>query len=315
MISLGERPENDSGLFTAKTMFPKGKSCKIFIISSPQDTGSEIHTHDYMQIWYVTKGICHHWIEGKEHEMVRGEAFIMPPYIAHRTQLGEDSEIICCEFSLDNFLMVKEGSSFSILKEPLLDLSFMTYFLPQQNNIKPKFALSAENQHRVEYLMRDMLREYQESPVYSEQFLRVYILELLLIFAREYYLIPYQKETSEIFNKYKSAVERAIAYINEHYAEPLTLEQVCKYSTVSKTYFCYLFKMLTHQTFVEYLLNIRIGQAMRLLETTDFPITKICYDVGFNDLTHFSRTFKKIVGVSARTYRSLKQQREIERKL
>jgi AraC-like DNA-binding protein len=45
-----------------------------------------------------------------------------------------------------------------------------------------------------------------------------------------------------------------------------------------------------------------------MLEQTNEPITRICFDVGFNDSTHFSRTFKKTLGVSARAYRNMKQQ-------
>lgn len=292
--------------FTAEIMFDKGKNCKVFSLSTPQKTSGDIlHSHDYMQIWYITKGNCTHWIEGKKHDMLQGEAFILPPNMLHKTIMGQESEIMCCEFSLDNFLMTKEGSNFSVLKETIMDLSFMTYFVSEQQNIKPKFSLSFKNQHVVESLMKNMLAEYSNDSIYSEQFLRVYILQLLLIFAREYYTIPTQKESSAIFHEYKNAVEKAIFYINKHYAEPLTLEDVCKFSHLSKTYFCYLFKLLTQQTFVEYLRNYRIKQAIKLLETTDLPITTICFDVGFNNVSHFSRTFKQVVGHSPRTHRTL----------
>ncbi|WP_410901698.1 helix-turn-helix transcriptional regulator [Ruthenibacterium lactatiformans] len=59
---------------------------------------------------------------------------------------------------------------------------------------------------------------------------------------------------------------------------------------VSKTYFCYLFKLLTHQTFIEYLVNRRINKAMELLRQTDMSVIDIGQAVGFRDSTHFSRT-------------------------
>lgn len=296
-----------SVLFETKEMFSKSRNCKIFQLNDKNQSGDLFHSHDYMQIWYVTKGMCQHWVEGEEHIMVRGEAFIFPPTIVHKTVICKNSEIICCEFSLDNFLMTKENSHFSIIKEQLLDLSFMLVFMPGQQQIKPKFALSPEAQNRVEKLMFSMLDEYTNNAVYFEQFLRVQILELLLIFAREYSFSPNQNEASAIFDKYKLAVEAAIEYINLHYNEQITLEDICKFSLVSKTYFCYLFKVLTQQTFIEYLMNIRIKKAMELLENIENSITNISYEVGFNDLTHFSRTFKKMVGISPRTYRTLKQ--------
>jgi AraC-like DNA-binding protein/mannose-6-phosphate isomerase-like protein (cupin superfamily) len=294
--------------FTADSMFVENKKYKIFALSSSRSqSGETLHSHDYMQIWFVTKGICNHWIEGNEHHMVKGDAFILPPFITHKTTLEHDSEILCCEFSLDRFLMMQDESEFTVLKETLMDLSFMTLFLPGQNELKPKFTLIPKNQIQVENLMRSSLEEYESNNVYSEQFIRVHILEILLIFAREYCNKPTYEESTEIYNKYKSTIDEIIVYINQNYEKPLTLEDACKIAMISKTYFCYLFKMTTHQTFVSYLLGVRIQQAVKLLETTNLPITQICYDVGFNDLSHFSRIFKSIVGVSARTYRTMKK--------
>ena len=73
-----------------------------------------------------------------------------------------------------------------------------------------------------------------------------------------------------------------------------------------QTYFCYLFKLLTQQTLVEYIMNLRIQKAIELLKDPANSITWVGYEVGFNDSTHFSRTFKKIVGISPRTYRAIK---------
>ena len=109
-----------------------------------------------------------------------------------------------------------------------------------------------------------------------------------------------------VYDKYKPMVEDAIRYVEAHYNEPLKLEDVCRISMVSKTYFCYLFKLLTQQTLVEYIMNLRIQKAIELLKDPANSITWVGYEVGFNDSTHFSRTFKKIVGISPRTYRAIK---------
>lgn len=107
--------------------------------------------------------------------------------------------------------------------------------------------------------------------------------------------------------QHQHEVCRALSYIEQHYADPLTLDEVCRHSQLSKSYFCSFFKEQTRQTFVEYLNRRRIEHARLLLEDTDLPVTEICYDAGFNDLTHFSRTFKKITGISARAYRMQKR--------
>ena len=74
---------------------------------------------------------------------------------------------------------------------------------------------------------------------------------------------------------------------------------------MSKTYFCYIFKLLTQKTFTEYVSDLRIKKSLELLQNTDMSITRICYEVGFNDVTHFCRVFKKSVGLSAKKYRKL----------
>lgn len=293
-------------LFEMQKMFTQSSFCKIFELTSSQQSGQTLHTHDYTQIWYVTKGCCEHWVEGKKHEMVQGEAFLLPPKVEHRTVLDEDSSIICCEFSMDYFLSVKKYSIYREFHETALDFSFMLLFQEKLNNVTPRFSFSAQAQQRVESLMRSMLEEYKEKQIFYEDYLSVMILELLLVFSREYSLAPLHEASTTAYNKYRSMVETAINYIDTHYDSPITLEEVCRISMVSKTYFCYLFKLLTRQTFVEYLTNVRIHQAMQLMKQSRYSITAIGQMVGFSDSAHFSRTFKRVSGVSPRTYRSLK---------
>jgi len=299
---------NSSEHFTAEKMFQLNHFCKTFSLTTA-NSGSEgdiLHSHDYMQIWYVTRGLCNHWIEGYSHDMVSGEAFILPPNMVHKTKLGPNTEILCSEFSLDYFLPERKGNGMLALKEKILDFSFMDYFMVAEDDVKPKLSLSPKHQSFVENLMRSMLTEYSCDEPFSIQFLQTYIIQLLLIFAREYHDMPTQREAAAVLQNYKILVQDAIAFIDAHYSEALHLEEICKLFMVSKTYFCYIFKLLTQRTFVEYVLNLRIHKAMVSLSQTNESITDICYNVGFNDLAHFSRTFKKIVGVSARTYRNLR---------
>ena len=109
-----------------------------------------------------------------------------------------------------------------------------------------------------------------------------------------------------MYTQNKSPLEKNIGYNQKHYAESLTLETVCRYSGLSKTYFCGLFKLMTKKTFVEYLLDIRMQHAMALLENTEYSITEISNMTGFNDSTYFSRTFRRLVGMSPRSYRAIR---------
>ena len=145
--------------------------------------------------------------------------------------------------------------------------------------------------------MYSMLEEYTQAEELFTDYLHLQILELLLTFAREYSQSPAHEVSEKVYDKYRSMVENAIHFIDQHYNEPLTLDGVCKISMVSKTYFCYLFKLLTHQTFIEYLVDRRISKAMELLRQTDMSVIDIGQAVGFRDSTHFSRTFKRLKGI------------------
>lgn len=303
--------EQTADFFSSKIMFKEDKRFKAFTLSSPKSSSGESpHSHDYMQIWYVTRGVVEHWIENKEYRLVKGDSFIMPPFITHRTILQSDASIICCEFSLDSFPIQKEDTLHE-LQDTLFDLSFMNYFLTDEKNLKPKFTVSPENQTTVEHLMYSILREYESDMKYSDHFVQLYVMQILLIYAREYCSVPDYENNTQVYNKYKGMIQQALSYMEENYQSPITLDDVCHVSMISRTYFCYLFKMMTGQTFISYLSNIRIKHAAALLETTDLPITSLCYDVGFNDLTHFSRTFKKLMGVPAREYRALKRNKPL----
>ena len=90
----------------------------------------------------------------------------------------------------------------------------------------------------------------------------------------------------------------------DHKFEAIKLEQIARALNVSTFHFCRRFKLETGLTFVEYLSRVRIEQAKLLLHNTHLPISEIAYEIGFQSLTHFNRTFRKLVGTSPTEYRS-----------
>lgn len=295
-------------LFEHETQFNKCSICKVFELTAPAQSGDILHSHDYSQIWYVTRGSCEHFVEGQKHEMLVGDAFLVPPKVTHSTIIQEGGSIICCEFYMEG-LFPGNTDSFGRMRELTQNISFAMLFQRELNSAQPCFTFSREGQRTVEKLMYSMLEEYTEGKRFFADYLHLQILELLLTFAREYAQSPVYEKSENVYDKYRSMVEKAIRYIDEHYDEPLTLDSVCKISMVSKTYFCYLFKLITNQTFIEYLMDRRIDRAMELLRQTDMSVIDIGQTVGFRDSTHFSRTFKKLKGISPREYRSAAKRR------
>ncbi len=100
-------------------------------------------------------------------------------------------------------------------------------------------------------------------------------------------------------------VRKAKQYIQNHYSEPITLEQVSDIVGLSPSYFSALFKKTEGEGFAKYLINIRMEQARILLRESNISVVDICRRVGYNDLKHFTHTFEKTVGVKPGTYRKL----------
>ena len=101
-----------------------------------------------------------------------------------------------------------------------------------------------------------------------------------------------------------SKVKAALEYIEAHYEEPIKLGDIAYEVNSSVSRLCHLFKEQMGVTVIDYLTNIRIGQAKKLLSTTDDNICTIYYKVGYNSQVYFSRKFKEIVGVSPLEFRA-----------
>lgn len=98
--------------------------------------------------------------------------------------------------------------------------------------------------------------------------------------------------------------EEAVGYIDHNYASTgLSLQSVCRELGVSPSYFSAIFKAHTGRTFVDYLTEIRIDHAKRLLSTTDLRAYEVAERVGFRDQHYFSAIFKKRTGRSPRAFR------------
>ena len=100
------------------------------------------------------------------------------------------------------------------------------------------------------------------------------------------------------------AIRNSIQYINQHYYERLTLEQVAGVVSLSPTYLSGLFKAEMGQTFTEYIMNLRIERSQQLLRQTDLPLTEISQMTGFETQQYFNRVFKKRTGMSPLKYRN-----------
>jgi two-component system response regulator YesN len=100
-----------------------------------------------------------------------------------------------------------------------------------------------------------------------------------------------------------SLIEKAVRYMEENHPHELSLEDVARQVYLSPCYFSRLFKQVKGWSFSEYLTQIRIEEARRLLVNTDFQISEIASRVGYRDARYFSQVFKRNEGCTPITYR------------
>ncbi|GHU93774.1 DNA-binding response regulator [Clostridia bacterium] len=106
-------------------------------------------------------------------------------------------------------------------------------------------------------------------------------------------------------NRVDSFVARnALAYIRDHYTERVTLQDVADNTYVSQWHLSKLLKKHAGENFVDILHNTRISAAKKLLEDPSLRVHEVAERVGYSDVAHFSKVFKRIVGVSAGEYRN-----------
>ncbi len=118
-----------------------------------------------------------------------------------------------------------------------------------------------------------------------------------------------KKNIEEAVNWYEAEkirpINQAKQYIQEHFAEPLSLEEVSAQAGFSSSYFSTLFRKETGKNFLEYLIDVRIEEAKKLLRKSGSTIEQIGKAVGISDYKRFAKTFKKITGISPKEYRKL----------
>ena len=123
------------------------------------------------------------------------------------------------------------------------------------------------------------------------------------------------REANALRSQSVTAMIRSCAYISEHCAEKLTLEDVAAFSGYSKYHFARVFKVFTGMSFYDYYMPQRLVLCRRLLSDSTMQITEVALRSGFDSIATFNRVFKQYEGVTPSYYRKLKQSTQQELRL
>lgn len=100
-----------------------------------------------------------------------------------------------------------------------------------------------------------------------------------------------------------SPFKKMLSFIQHHYKEKISLEDICLVGNVCKTTCNKIFKTYTGRTPIEYLTDHRLRRAIDLMQNKDITLIEICYECGFSGASYFAETFKKNFGVSPKKYK------------
>jgi AraC-like DNA-binding protein/DNA-binding LytR/AlgR family response regulator len=111
------------------------------------------------------------------------------------------------------------------------------------------------------------------------------------------------ERTRRLSSETQRLVRQAMAYVHEHYADPISRSDLARHVALSDDYLTFCFRKELGVTPIAYLHRYRVNQAKQLLIHTSKSITEIALDVGFSDSSYFGRIFRRETGVSPQDYR------------
>lgn len=255
-----------------------------------QNDSYDLHHHAAMEIVYCLENQYSVKVGEKDYLLNAGDFLFIPPHILHELHPVDGGARYICLIDVDP---VRAFQDFQVMA-PM----FQQGFLLSRKTLPGVYD-------RIKELFRDMSEVYFSNRMLWESTAYIRILEILTCLGREYFRNQvHAKGQSEHGSRddYET-IASLLKYIENHYAEDISLEQAADLSGFSKYYFSRLFKQITNDTFCDYLAHRRISAAQAML-SSDLPITDIAFRTGFNNLTTFNRSFRKHTGCSPSEYRS-----------
>lgn len=247
--------------------------------------GDEYHSHDYAELAFVLSGEGQYRIDDRIYSIQEGDLLVINPGVRHQALFCSEAEEPATEFFVgfsdiritgceENFMPCPEGK----------------HILHTDGELRQKFfklcaSMEAENAVRRQgrYFM-----------------LKSYLIQMLLLVIREQ-CEPMERPSGCSFESAnrKYLVEQILSYIEEHYREKISLDQIAENMYLSPFYVSRIFKSETGKAPIRHLINIRLEKARELLEGGyQGSIQEVAALVGYDDAYHFSKLYKKKYGIA-----------------
>ncbi len=244
------------------------------------------HWHNECEIIYVRKGCFELILDGKNIQLEQGCCSVIIGGSMH----GGTPKAGCCYDCLlfDIGLLLRGSSSCLSAIQPVIN---------HDKKLTPVFPAESEIS-RLAYEVIELMLKKSDG---YEFFVQSGIMRLMGIISSDescYDSIDMTSTNLKKIIKFK----QVLSYIEQHYREQITLEELANQCGMNRNYFCRAFKEYTHKTPVEYLNYYRIESACEKIVSTDENLIDIAMSCGFNDYSYFIKVFKSQKGVTPGSY-------------
>ena len=223
------------------------------------------HWHENIEILFMTDGITGVMLDDSSVQAQKGNIVVVNSSVAH------------------NFHSVTETSAYECL---IVDKSFCEQF---GFFVDEKFICNTIADNRLFELMQNIKHLKETMPEYFSAEILSDVVKILSILFREYVDNNYFEKS----NKNLEMVKLGIKYIKKHLKENLSVDEIADYAGYSKYHFCRCFKEITGYTVNSYINQAKIAYAYTQLSQTDISVGDIALECGFNDISYFTKVFKK----------------------
>lgn len=255
----------------------EGESIALEQVQMTNDNMAKSHYHTYFELYYLEEGTRYHVVEDMVCCLNPKNFILFPPYVMHHSYSDKD---VGFKRTLIYFTkaMISDSQIFSILS-------------------KNVWQYGEDDGEEILKLMYEIMKEQEKGDSYSQKYIYFLLNQILVKLVRKKIKPEGAEGEARIMN--------AIGYLHKNYANKITLDELSTRFFVSKYYLCHEFKRYTNCTIIQYINNLRVSHAQKLLEETDKSITEISMLVGFPNVTHFNRVFRLVTGKSPTQSRKL----------
>ena len=282
------------------TFFPQHSSVHIHRSSECMEYVGVLHRHDFVEIVYVISGGATHILGDNSYYVKKGDVVVIDPNEDHAfiADTACEEEFLTYDLMFTPDFLDKKclgGNDFSTLAD-----SFLFYSLFQENPLyRSSLYLIPGCGYDLYAIFDQIYYEYHRKDLGYIDLIRIYVAQIIIILLRK---LQKQKESS-LTGSQKALVQEVIRYIESNYNYRIRAEEIASNMFFNRNYIAKLFKQETGRSIREFVSEIRIREACKLLTATQMSITEIAAACGFLDMKTFYQFFKKNTGCTPKAYR------------